>query len=118
MAAFKKHLLRVLETARADIVISQNGDDWEPAIVGLIRKTNDAKCWDALLAACQRVSPEARLYFIRVAGWPPYPGEPDPGRRTALQFLLRFLNADVTQEDAQPARDLATFQLAKQFALT
>lgn len=120
-AAFRKQLTRVLENAPANLEERADGHNWKPGSVGLVRKTSDPKCWDALMKACQRVSPETRLYFIRIAGWPPYPGEPDPGRREGLRFLLRFLDAetlkDFGRDDARDIRDLATFQLAKHFAI-
>jgi hypothetical protein len=121
--AFQKHLLGMLQGLRADLSTRQDGDNWfdgdvwKAEVVALVRKTNDAKCWAALTAATRRVSPKVRLYFLRIVGWPADPSEPDPGRRECLRYLLRFVDAEPASQDACDARDLATIQLARIFAI-
>ena len=56
------------------------------------------------------------MFFIRVVSWPADVGEPDPGRRECVRYLLGFLDDTATGEESEDecpsVRDYATVRLA------
>ena len=102
----------------------------EDSLVGLLRRTDDRACWDALAASIRRGSWKVRLVTIEGAQsrWVTTPEQDKKTRRERLRFLVGFLNDETSRgTPIEPAsyrgewelqvRDFAALSLAWEFGL-
>lgn len=113
---FRKHLLQSLKGIPADITFREDAYNPELWVIGLLRKTDDRDCWQALTDLTRRVASDTRQHLINSVGGPVDPSDLDIGRRECLRYLLGFLNdtevGDVPWHGPQAVRDFATTRLA------
>lgn len=96
--AFSKHLIAALKRVRPD---AEDRFPWTPEVdlAGLVYRTNDPACWEALADAARRVSLSIRSQIIGQMGYPITPVQDKKARREQIQFLMKFLD-DETHEKA------------------
>jgi hypothetical protein len=96
--AFRKHLLASLKRVPPD---AEDHFPWTPEVdlAGLVHRTNDPACWEALADTARRVSLRIRSQIIGQMGYAITPVQDKKARREQIQFLMKFLD-DETHKKA------------------
>ncbi|VTR92089.1 unnamed protein product [Gemmata massiliana] len=111
-AAFHKHLLKTIEDLPNGIGDPEKFPS-EFAVVVLVCRTNDRKCWGALVAATRRTSADNRLEFIRRISSEER-GQKKQGQQECVRYLLSFLDdtsVAMLERQQVTVRDAAMAQL-------
>ena len=105
---FRKHLIASLKRVAPD---AEDHYPWTPEVhlAGLVLRTNDPGCWEALADTARRVSLSVRWQIIEQMGYAVTPAQDTKARREQIRFLMKFLDDETSEKIVDTKTDNGSY---------